>query len=423
MIKSKQILLIAFVCISILCQGQLVYNNCNQVWLNNSANIVINGDIINAYGDITLTNSESTSSELIINGNAINNADITANGIISLSGNWYNNSNFTSDSGEMRLTGSSQLLSGTETTEFYSLIATASGIKTLTIDQEVYGILDIADAEFSTDEFKLVVLNTSINAIEYNEGFVSSDEGCSLVRLTSTEGKYVFPVGSHICDDRVRPVFISQYEDENAEYQVRFINNSATLNDMQVTSLDTLSEYINELFYHEVVRPIGNETVLLEIEFESEDGSFDGIVFWSALLSEAWTTIENSDFDETDILCFADSVVLEEKVFFALSHKYIPEEPPPPPPEDPDFMIYNSFSPNGDDYNDTWIIDAINTYPDCKISIYNRNGNLVYYSEGYETPWNGEFKGENVPDATYYYIVDLYGDGSDLRKGNVTIIR
>ncbi|MCB0383382.1 MAG: gliding motility-associated C-terminal domain-containing protein, partial [Psychroserpens sp.] len=85
--------------------------------------------------------------------------------------------------------------------------------------------------------------------------------------------------------------------------------------------------------------------------------------------------------------------------------------------------IYNEFSPNDDGINDFFNIDCIETYPNNKVEIYNRWGNIVYEKRGYRNDWNGTSNGravlnqsDKLPVGTYYYIIDL-GDGSKPRVG------
>lgn len=88
------------------------------------------------------------------------------------------------------------------------------------------------------------------------------------------------------------------------------------------------------------------------------------------------------------------------------------------------FDIPNTFSPNGDNYNDTWIIKNISAmFPNNKVEIFSQNGDIVYSSEthGYE-PWDGTRNGTNVPSGTYYYVIDL-GNNSQVLKGTITIVR
>ena len=49
--------------------------------------------------------------------------------------------------------------------------------------------------------------------------------------------------------------------------------------------------------------------------------------------------------------------------------------------------VPNVFSPNGDGIYDTWQIQYLNDYPNCRIQIYTRAGQLVYQSVGYGTPF------------------------------------
>ncbi len=85
-------------------------------------------------------------------------------------------------------------------------------------------------------------------------------------------------------------------------------------------------------------------------------------------------------------------------------------------------IIYNTFTPNHDGVNDTWHIEGIEMYPDNYLVIYNRDGMKVYEKHGYANEWDGKYYGNDLPAATYYYILDL-GNGSTPLKGHVTIIR
>lgn len=85
-------------------------------------------------------------------------------------------------------------------------------------------------------------------------------------------------------------------------------------------------------------------------------------------------------------------------------------------------IIHNTITPNGDGKNDVWIIENIEEFPLSKVWIFNRNGNQVYHQTGYNNDWNGKFKENDLPEGTYYYLLDL-GNGKDVHKGHLTIIR
>ena len=86
-----------------------------------------------------------------------------------------------------------------------------------------------------------------------------------------------------------------------------------------------------------------------------------------------------------------------------------------------DYPVPNAFSPNQDGLNDLWEIPLIDQYPRCRIAIYNRWGNQIFYSEGYPNPWDGTFNGKELPSGTYYYSLQL---NEELEvKGTLSLIR
>jgi gliding motility-associated-like protein len=73
----------------------------------------------------------------------------------------------------------------------------------------------------------------------------------------------------------------------------------------------------------------------------------------------------------------------------------------------PEVKIPNGFSPNGDGKNDEWVIDYIDQFPNNTVEVYNRWGEQLFHSQGYKTPFNGKFRGKDLPVGTYYYIIHL----------------
>lgn len=83
--------------------------------------------------------------------------------------------------------------------------------------------------------------------------------------------------------------------------------------------------------------------------------------------------------------------------------------------------ISNVMTPNGDGFNDTWIIDNIQNYPNTSVIIVNRNGQELFQSSAYDNSWAGTYNGKQLPDGTYYYVVKLSGSDKIL-KGGITIV-
>ncbi|MEO1258225.1 MAG: gliding motility-associated C-terminal domain-containing protein [Bacteroidota bacterium] len=87
-----------------------------------------------------------------------------------------------------------------------------------------------------------------------------------------------------------------------------------------------------------------------------------------------------------------------------------------------DFEIFNAISPNGDGFNDSFRIRGLQNFPGNRLYIYNRWGNLVYEAVDYQSDWFGTWGGKDLPDGTYFYILDL-GDGDKPLNGYVQIRR
>lgn len=91
----------------------------------------------------------------------------------------------------------------------------------------------------------------------------------------------------------------------------------------------------------------------------------------------------------------------------------------------PPIIIPNGFSPNGDLKNDEWYIQGLDFFPSATVILYNRWGNVVYrYDYGYDFPWPGiNMNGEELPVATYYYVIHVNDEKNQTFNGSVSIIR
>ncbi|MDQ3046125.1 MAG: gliding motility-associated C-terminal domain-containing protein [Bacteroidota bacterium] len=85
--------------------------------------------------------------------------------------------------------------------------------------------------------------------------------------------------------------------------------------------------------------------------------------------------------------------------------------------------VSNLMTPNDDGFNDRWIVENIENYPNTKVVVLNREGQEVFSSDAYDSNWDGTNKfGQKLPDGTYYYIIMF--EGSDkIYKGAITILR
>jgi gliding motility-associated-like protein len=84
--------------------------------------------------------------------------------------------------------------------------------------------------------------------------------------------------------------------------------------------------------------------------------------------------------------------------------------------------VPNVFTPNGDGIHDKWLIPNLADYPASTIEVFNRYGQQVFYTAGYNKAWDGTYKGKDLPVGTYYYIIRL-SNGYQPISGSVTIVR
>lgn len=89
--------------------------------------------------------------------------------------------------------------------------------------------------------------------------------------------------------------------------------------------------------------------------------------------------------------------------------------------ERPPLTVNNGISPNGDGQNDFFTIDNIEYYPESKLSIFNRWGNLVFEKSGYQNDWSGQYQSNDLPDGVYFYVLEL--DNGEVINGYISLQR
>ena len=87
--------------------------------------------------------------------------------------------------------------------------------------------------------------------------------------------------------------------------------------------------------------------------------------------------------------------------------------------------IAEAFTPNGDGVHDTWVIYNIENYTKSIVRVFNTWGDEVFKAMNYKNNWDGSYKnnGGPLPDGSYYYQIDLDGDGTKDKEGWIYITR
>ena len=91
--------------------------------------------------------------------------------------------------------------------------------------------------------------------------------------------------------------------------------------------------------------------------------------------------------------------------------------------DDYKLKIPNLITPNGDGFNDFWIIKNIEKYPNTELMVVNVEGKEVFQSAAYDNSWDGSNinNGKPLPDGTYYYFIK-FQSSEKLYKGPITIL-
>lgn len=92
------------------------------------------------------------------------------------------------------------------------------------------------------------------------------------------------------------------------------------------------------------------------------------------------------------------------------------------------YWIPNTFTPDGDELNQTWgpVFTSGYSIDHFEISILNRWGNLIWKSYDPAASWDGTYNGKKCIDGVYTWIVKfdiLNTDEKKVDHGYVTIIR
>jgi len=139
------------------------------------------------------------------------------------------------------------------------------------------------------------------------------------------------------------------------------------------------------------------------------------VVGWNPNL-EQWVNLGNANFtgdlDNGEIT--SDAIIPDDYVVLTFGTSNIIL--------DGDLEVFTAVSPNGDGFNDTFVIQGLVQFPDNELFVYNRWGVLVYNRKAYhEVQQTAEAfrgisegratiaKGELLPEGTYYYVLNVQG--------------
>ena len=96
--------------------------------------------------------------------------------------------------------------------------------------------------------------------------------------------------------------------------------------------------------------------------------------------------------------------------------------------DDDVIVVHQGVSPNGDGINDFLVIDGIQAYPDNKLTIMNRSGQLVYEASGHDTTskvfdGHSNNNGHMQLPGTFFYQLDYTVSGITKHKTGFLVLK
>lgn len=358
-------------------------------------------------------------------GNAIQAVD--HKGLLEMKGNWNNNAltdkKVFSDTstGEVLMSAGLQTFNGANT-RFPNLSLAGIGKKQQFTTIEIMDTLNLTDRELDVNGYTANVLWNDVNAVQYKEGgYVNtsaSDKGW-LIRNMSADAAYVFPLGNNNGSQyRYRPLIVTAQKDGNVFGQFQHYNPA---NDNYPTALkesDVAS--VNDSWFHTLTTDNAqNYSVNAQLPYNSiTDGEFTDMVNWDNTtrlwkkIAAAGPVLNNQYGDNDNVFATTQPLVLTNRSVTPIGLATHAQD---------DIKIPNVITPNGDGYNESWVISNIPQGSTMDVVIFNRWNNVVYENKIYDNKWSG--KGLN--EGTYFFVLRLKMQNGTTKeyKGNILILR
>ncbi|MEE4177750.1 MAG: HYR domain-containing protein [Bacteroides sp.] len=98
--------------------------------------------------------------------------------------------------------------------------------------------------------------------------------------------------------------------------------------------------------------------------------------------------------------------------------------------EDCELRFPQGVSPDGDGFNDTWVINGLIRFPNNNLRIFNRWGTIVFEAAPYQNDWDGRpnrgrpADGPDgiLPTGTYFYVIELE-PGMNIHSGYIYLVK
>ena len=263
--------------------------------------------------------------------------------------------------------------------------------------------------------------NPAPTALQFNGGFITggSLQGYFL-RSTNSVNNYSFPVGGSTLTSNYRAVEITPTTTDSSVFGVRLgnlspssetgISAAGAVAPFDVNLKETTLGVLNENYFHSIYRFFGAAEANASIYFFNTDAQ-------NIITTVGKWNIPNNQWEDAN---FTISTLSSPKPAYNFPNKVATSAQPITNTDDVyalseiELIFPTGFSPNGDGFNDFFIIENLEQFPDNEIEIYNRWGEKVFAAKPYLNNWEGvntsggiQLQGGNLKEDTYFYILKL----------------
>lgn len=170
-----------------------------------------------------------------------------------------------------------------------------------------------------------------------------------------------------------------------------------------------------------------NPTTIFETVIKMQDNSSPGVVNWQWFAEGATPMSSTSQnpvfvFPEGVLGTYTVELIVEtdEGCSDTVDYELIVNS-------DILFFAPNSFTPDGDEFNQTWTfaIQGVDEY-NFELLIFNRWGEIVWETHDIHSQWDGTYLGKIVPAGTYSWVArvkDIYSDEKREFNGYINVLR
>ncbi|MFN5183489.1 MAG: gliding motility-associated C-terminal domain-containing protein [Bacteroidota bacterium] len=195
---------------------------------------------------------------------------------------------------------------------------------------------------------------------------------------------------------------------------------SDTTGTWNVTATDTLSGcFTTDSISTEVIQApeifVGADTIIGLGNSVSLLGAGSGTYLWSPSASLDIPSLQNPvasptvNTTYTLVVTNSNGCTATDSVKVRVEERY-------------EFIFNSVITPNGDGFNDKWVIKNLEFYSQNEIIIFNRYGQKVFAMTDYDNSWDGTNSGALLPDGTYYFVLKFSNSDKSF-TGPITLLR